>query len=90
MAQRLSKSTEADVDPVSVLLLWARAHGAVVVSAAKKPNHVTSLANVFRMPDVLLKDEIEEITHIGKTIHFRHYTKHMERDFPLPSLPSGT
>ncbi|KAJ2918293.1 hypothetical protein MD484_g2084, partial [Candolleomyces efflorescens] len=31
--------------------------------------------------------EVEEITTIGKTIHFRFYTTHMEKDFPLPDLP---
>jgi hypothetical protein len=43
-------------------------------------------ADTLQLPD-LSREEVEEIERVGKTVHYRYYTEHMERDFPLPDLP---
>ncbi|KAF9463997.1 conjugated polyketone reductase C1 [Collybia nuda] len=89
IAARLTKSTGKDVDTATVLLLWTRAQGVVAVSASGNADRIRGLAEVAKLPDLLEQGEIDEITRVGKTVHFRHYTEHMEVDFPLPNLPSG-
>jgi len=90
IAERLSKDTGKSVDLATVLLLWTKAQGVVAVTASGNAGRIKQLAEIAHLPDGLLKqEEIDEITKVGKTIHFRHYTEHMENDFPVPDLPDG-
>ncbi|KAF7782886.1 hypothetical protein Agabi119p4_2262 [Agaricus bisporus var. burnettii] len=89
IAERLASQHDRVLDSKAVLLLWTRAMGAVAVSASKNPERIKWLAEVAKLPEDLLTDEeVNEITEIGKKFHFRHYTEHMEVDFPVPNLPS--
>ncbi|KAJ3504225.1 hypothetical protein NLJ89_g8049 [Agrocybe chaxingu] len=88
IAARISKATGKDLGPTVVLLLWIRAQGVVAVTASGNPDRIKSLGEIATLPDLLERNEIEEITNVGKTVHFRFYTEHMEKDFPLPNLPS--
>jgi len=87
IAQRLHKESGKAVDDTSVLLLWTKAKGVVAVSASGNPENIKQIALAQTLPD-LTKEEVAEIDRIGASIHFRHYTEHMETDFPVPSLPS--
>jgi len=89
IAERLTQATGKTVDPVTVLLLWTRAQGVVAVTASGNADRIKALAEVYQLPDLLEASEVEEITRVGKTVHFRHYTEHMQQDFPLPNLPNG-
>ncbi|KAF8953645.1 NADP-dependent oxidoreductase domain-containing protein [Flammula alnicola] len=79
IAARISKVVGKELDSNTVLLLWTRAQGVVVVT--------TTLGEIATLPNLLELDEIDEITRVGKTIHYRNYTEHMEKDFALPNLP---
>ena len=87
ISRRISQVTGKNLDPNVVLILWARAHGVVVVTASGNPERIKALGDISTLPDILLKDEIEEIDRVGKTIHFRYYDGMMETDFPIPDLP---
>ncbi|KAG5641349.1 hypothetical protein DXG03_005455 [Asterophora parasitica] len=89
IAERLSKATGKSVDLATVLLLWTRAQGAVAVTSSGNAERIKLLAEVSQLPDLLEASEVEDITRVGKTVHFRYYTEHMEIDFPLPNLPNG-
>jgi len=89
IAARLTTFTGKNVDLATVLLLWTRAQGVVAVTASGNSGRIKGLAAVSKLPDLLEQSEIDEITRVGKTVHFRHYTEHMETDFPLPTLPNG-
>ncbi|KAG6828517.1 hypothetical protein H0H92_007735 [Tricholoma furcatifolium] len=89
IAKRVSTATGKTVDLATVLLLWTRAQGVVAVSTSANEQRIKNLADVSHLPDLLEPAEIEEITRVGRTVHFRHYTEHMEKDFPLPNLPNG-
>lgn len=71
-----------------MLILWARAQGVVVVTASGNPERIKALGENASLPDVLSIDEIEEISRVGKTIHYRYYNGMMETDFPVPDLPN--
>ncbi|KIY49038.1 conjugated polyketone reductase C1 [Fistulina hepatica ATCC 64428] len=77
------------INEVTVLLLWTRAQGVITITASGNAEHIKRLADVAPLPDLLTPAEVEEITNVGKTVHFRHYREHMEIDFPLPALPDG-
>jgi diketogulonate reductase-like aldo/keto reductase len=88
IAKRISSVVGKPLDANVVLLLWARAQGVVVVTASGNPDRIKALGEIATLPgDLLKQDEVDEITTVGKTIHYRHYTEHMEKDFPLPNLP---
>ena len=70
ISRRISQVTGKNLDPNVVLILWARAHGVVVVTASGNPERIKALGDVSTLPDILLKDEIEEIDRVGKTIHY--------------------
>ncbi|KAK0202094.1 NADP-dependent oxidoreductase domain-containing protein [Desarmillaria ectypa] len=77
-------------DPSAVLLLWVRATGAAAVTASGNKGHIHRLADIMYLPEGLLNpQEVREISDVGKTVHWRYYTEHMEKDFPLPQLPTG-
>ncbi|KAF8878938.1 conjugated polyketone reductase C1 [Infundibulicybe gibba] len=88
ISARLSKETGKSVDIATVLLLWTRAQGAIAVSASGDSERIKRLAEILLLPDLLTQEEIEEITTVGKKVHFNHYGNEMERDFPRPNLPS--
>ncbi|KAE9394571.1 Aldo/keto reductase [Gymnopus androsaceus JB14] len=94
IAKRISESNQSlpiPIDEVVVLLLWMRAMDVVAVTASGNEGRIKLLAEVSFLPgDLLTKEEVEEIVKVGKTVHFRHYREHMERDFALPNLPDGT
>lgn len=75
IASRLTRTTGKDFDPATVLLLWTRAQGAIAVTTSGNPGHIRGLAEVAKLPNLLEQDEIDEITRVGKTIHFRHYVR---------------
>ncbi|TEB32204.1 conjugated polyketone reductase C1 [Coprinellus micaceus] len=89
VASRLAKTyNDESIDSVVVLLLWLRAKNAVAVTASGNNERIKGLAKVFVSEWELQGDEVEEIDRVGKTIHFRYYSEHMQEDFPLPNLPS--
>lgn len=46
----------------------------VAVSASGNEGRIKLLAEVSFLPgDLLAEEEVEEITCVGKTVHFRHY-----------------
>ncbi len=63
--------------------------GVVAVTASGNKGRIRRLAEISYLPDGLLNpEEVQEISDVGKTVHWRHYTEHMEKDFPLlSSLP---
>ncbi|KAG6814921.1 hypothetical protein H0H93_011643, partial [Arthromyces matolae] len=73
IAQRLTVSTGNKIDATVVLLLWTRAVNVVAVTTSGTKERIEALAKVSRLPDLLEPEEVEEITRVGKTIHFRHY-----------------
>ncbi|KAK0441683.1 NADP-dependent oxidoreductase domain-containing protein [Armillaria borealis] len=80
----------APFDPSAVLLLWVRAMGVVAVTASGNKDRIRRLAEISYLPDGLLNpEEVQEISDVGKSVHWRYYTEHMEKDFPLPQLPTG-
>ncbi|KAF7965006.1 hypothetical protein HWV62_1066 [Athelia sp. TMB] len=91
ISKRISSITGKPIDEAAVLLLWTHANGVVAVTASGSPEHIKELAEVGRIAtekgDLLTKEEVEEITETGKTIHFRGYPEHMSVDFPPPDLP---
>ncbi|KIY66709.1 Aldo/keto reductase [Cylindrobasidium torrendii FP15055 ss-10] len=79
-----------NIEASTILLLWTRAQGVVAVTTSGKAERIEELAKVSRLQDHLLKkEEIQEITDIGKKYHFRAYPEHMENEFPVPNLPDG-
>ncbi|KAF4620350.1 hypothetical protein D9613_001201 [Agrocybe pediades] len=87
ISERISQVVGKKLDENVVLLLWTRATGVVAVTASGNPDRIKGLGEVATLPDLLTPEEVDEITRVGKTIHFRHYTEHMEKDFLLPNLP---
>nr|ODN98719.1 aldose reductase [Cryptococcus depauperatus CBS 7855] len=87
IAERLSKEAGKPLDSIDVLLRWTMQNGVVAVTTSKTPERIQKLADVDGLPD-LTKDELEEITRVGKTRHFRHYQGHIIDDFPPPDLPA--
>jgi diketogulonate reductase-like aldo/keto reductase len=75
ISSRLTKSTGKNVDLAAVLLLWTRSQGAVAVTASGNADRIKGLAEVAKLPDLLEQSEIDEITRVGKTVHFRHYVR---------------
>ncbi|EIN05022.1 conjugated polyketone reductase C1 [Punctularia strigosozonata HHB-11173 SS5] len=88
IAARLSKESGQAVDAATVLLLWTKAMGVVAVSSSGNADNIKRLAATYTSPLHLTSEEVKEISDVGRTVHFRHYTEHMEVDFPLPNLPS--
>lgn len=60
----------------------------MVVTASGNAERIKALGENASLPDVLSIDEIEEISRVGKTIHYRYYNGMMETDFPVPDLPN--
>ncbi|KAF8161649.1 conjugated polyketone reductase C1 [Crassisporium funariophilum] len=87
IAQRISKAAGKKLDSSIVLLLWTRAQGVVAVTTSANPDRIKALGEIATLPNLLEQSEIDEITNVGKSIHYRFYTEHMEKDFPLPDLP---
>jgi diketogulonate reductase-like aldo/keto reductase len=82
IAGRITKVVGKKLDSNVVLLLWTRAQGVVVVTASGNPDRIKALGEIATLPDLLERDEIEEITRVGKTIHYRYYV----RAIPLSSF----
>ena len=61
-----------------MLLLWTIASGAVAVSASGNEANIKKLGELAsggvggKLPG-LTKEEVDEISEVGKKIHFRHY-----------------
>lgn len=80
-----------EVDEIAVLLLWTRDSGVITISASGNRDNIKRLGQIAGLPKGLLKsEEMAEIEKVGKGVHFRRYTEHMEQDFPVPNLPDGT
>ncbi|KAJ2935097.1 hypothetical protein H1R20_g2019, partial [Candolleomyces eurysporus] len=89
IASRLTKKYGEDIDAAAVLLLWLKARQVAAITASGNPDRIKYLAKIFKSNWELDPEEVEEVTTVGKTVHFRFYTVHMEKDFPLPDLPRG-
>lgn len=74
------------LDAASVLLLWTIQKGVVAVTSSKNEANIRKIAALDSAPD-LSADEVAQIDAAGKTIHFRHYSEHMTKDYPAPDLP---
>jgi len=77
IAERISTTTETEVDASTVLILWTRAQGVVVVTASGNPDRIKGLGKIATLPDLLTKEEIDEITAVGKKIHYRYYVRYI-------------
>ena len=75
IAARLSNETGENIDTAAVLLLWTRQTGAVAVSASGNASRIKDLAEISKLPELLHSHEVEEITNVGMTIHFRFYVR---------------
>jgi diketogulonate reductase-like aldo/keto reductase len=73
ISARVSEKTGKTIDAATVLLLWARAQGVVVVTASGNAQRIQWLGEVARSPQWLTEEDIAKINDVGKTIHFRHY-----------------
>ena len=73
IARRIVNSSGEQVDANMVLMLWVRAQGAVVVTTSGNPDRIRNLGKIAMLPDLLTQAEIEEITAVGKTIHYRNF-----------------
>jgi diketogulonate reductase-like aldo/keto reductase len=54
-------------------MLWVRAQGVVVVTTSGNPDRIRNLGRIATLPDLLTKEEIEEITAFGNKIHYRSF-----------------
>ena len=77
IAERMSTRLGTEVDATMVLMLWTRAQGVVVVTASGNLDRLMGLGKIATLPDLLTKDEIDEITAVGKTIHYRYYVRYI-------------
>ena len=77
IALRLTEKYGEKIDASVVLLLWTKAQGVVAVTTSANEERIKGLAEVYKSDWELEKDEVEEITKIGKTIHYRHYVSRM-------------
>ncbi|KAL1410576.1 hypothetical protein Q8F55_004589 [Vanrija albida] len=75
------------IEPSTVLLLWTVQKNVVAITTSNNPERIAKLAQIDSLPD-LSAEEIAAIDEAGKKVHFRHYTEHMEADFPAPNLPA--
>lgn len=57
------------------------------MTSSGNQERIGEMASTLKMKD-LEKSEVEEIDRIGKTVHYRFYSEHMEVDFPVPNLPT--
>ena len=74
IAARVSTVAGTRLDASAVLLLWARAQGVVVVTASGNADRIRGLGALAALPEGLLTPaEVEEISAVGKTVHFRFY-----------------
>lgn len=74
IAKRISTTFGKKVDANTVLMLWTRAQGVVVVTASGNPDRIKNLGKIAILPDLLM-EEIDEITAVGKMIHYRYYVR---------------
>ena len=56
-----------------MLLLWVRAQGVGVVTTSGNPGRITNLGRIANLPNLLTKEEIEEISAVGRTVHYRYF-----------------
>ncbi|KAF8161648.1 conjugated polyketone reductase C1 [Crassisporium funariophilum] len=75
IAQRISKITGKEIDSSIVLLLWVRAQGVVAVTTSANPDRINSLGEIATLPNLLEQSEVDEITTVGKSIHYRYYVR---------------
>jgi diketogulonate reductase-like aldo/keto reductase len=73
IALRLTQKYGEDIDQAAVLLLWLKAQRAVAVTASGNPERIGKLAKLYQSEWELDPEEVEEISRVGKTIHYRHY-----------------
>jgi diketogulonate reductase-like aldo/keto reductase len=71
ISDRLTKETGKDIDPATVLLLWTRAKGVTAVTSSGNDGRIKKLGVTARLPDLLTKEEVEEIEREGRKTHFR-------------------
>jgi diketogulonate reductase-like aldo/keto reductase len=72
VAKRLSAETGKPVDAHAALALWFLTQNIPIVTASGSIERIPALAAVEQLPD-LTPEEVEEITEVGKKVHFRHY-----------------
>lgn len=86
IARRITTSSGEKVNADTVLMLWVRAQGAVVVTTSGNPDRIKNLGKTASLPDLLMKEEIEKITAVGKMIHYRYFVSFLHlRQGSLPS-----
>lgn len=73
IAKRLAEEKGlGEMDPATVLLLWNRAKGVVVVTSSGKEERIRRLGRTARLAaDLLTKEDVEEIDAEGRKVHFR-------------------
>jgi diketogulonate reductase-like aldo/keto reductase len=92
IAAKISEKTGKSINPAAVLLLWMRAQGVVAVSASGSVERLRWLGEIAKLPQLLSEDDVDKITEVGKTIHFRHYVCFLlhHHDLQLTLLLGGT
>ena len=88
IAARVSKALGKEVDANVVLLLWTRSQKVVAVTTSANDDRIKTLGEIETLPNLLTPEEIEEISDIGKTVHFRFYVSRLQSRFRPPFLMS--
>ncbi|KAM0747023.1 conjugated polyketone reductase C1 [Meredithblackwellia eburnea MCA 4105] len=87
IAQRLGNG----FDSSHVILLWIRAMGVGLITTSANEERIKKFADLQTLLKdqlgTLTREEVDEITRIGKEVYFRFYSEHMEVDHPIPNLP---
>ena len=73
ISERLTRKYGEPIDSNAVLLLWTRAQGVVAITTSANADRIKNLGKIAQSNWELEQDEIDEITRVGKTIHYRHY-----------------
>ncbi|WVQ98398.1 hypothetical protein IAU59_005521 [Kwoniella sp. CBS 9459] len=87
IASKLSGESGAEVDEAMVLILWTLSKGVVCITSSGEEGRIRKMAGTESLRD-LNAEEIKAIDQAGRKVHFRHWTEHMEKDYPNPDLPS--
>lgn len=56
------------------------------VTSSKNIENIKKIVALETTPD-LSEQDMADIDEAGKKVHFRHYTEHMNKDYPDPDLP---
>jgi hypothetical protein len=73
ITERLTTKYGEPIDSNTVLLLWTKAQGVVAITTSANADRIKNLGKIAQSNWELEQSEIDEITRVGKTIHYRNY-----------------